>query len=125
MKTVKNEFLSTILKDGEKYAGIILGQNKRDHDYHLILLPTQTKDADWKAAIKFANEISGELPTRREQSLLFANLKNEFEYRWYWSSENQPYDADYIWGQNFQYGNQQDYHKDGLYLARAVRKVRI
>jgi hypothetical protein len=62
------------LKLGEHYAGIILGKNG-ESSYHLILLAESRKSIRWKDALDWAESINGELPTRREQSLLFANLK--------------------------------------------------
>ena len=67
------------LKAGELYAGIILGKDGQP-DHHLILLPGEpAKRLSWDRAVKWATKNGGELPTRREQSLLFANLKEEFE----------------------------------------------
>ncbi|HHT8904713.1 TPA: DUF1566 domain-containing protein, partial [Burkholderia cenocepacia] len=74
------------LAAGERIAGqILLDDGSLSH--YLILLPGDAEDLDWEAAKAWAAERGGELPTRREQSLLFANLKGEFEPSWYWSSE--------------------------------------
>jgi hypothetical protein len=43
----------------------------------------------------------GELPTRQEQSLLYANLKAEFQPDWYWSSEQTHSDSSFAWLQYF------------------------
>ena len=40
--SVKQEFLSSILKKGELYAGLILGKNG-ETDHHLILLPGEAE----------------------------------------------------------------------------------
>jgi hypothetical protein len=73
------------LQPGERYAGMILGKDG-DPSYHLVLLPGQQDDITWEKAMEWAAKQGGEyvsnLPTRREQSLLFANLKEEFEDRY-------------------------------------------
>lgn len=112
------------LKHGERYAGIILGKDGAPN-HHLILLPGDAEDMDWEGAKKFAASAGGELPTRREQSLLFANLKEEFEDRWYWSSEQHASDSDYAWCQNFHDGRQDCSHETDELRARAVRRLVI
>lgn len=116
----KQQWITENLKAGEVYAGLILGQNG-EPDHHLILLPGQATDVDWKSAGTWAKQQGGELPTRREQSLLFANCKAEFEPRWYWSCEK--VDASYAWYQFFGYGNQFSYRINSQFRARAVRRL--
>jgi len=122
MKTAKQEFLASNLKKGEIYAGIILG---KEGDYHLILLAPEAVEVDWEAAKKFAAKISGELPTRREQSLLFTNLKEEFQGDQHWSSEQHAYYSDSAWCQNLYGGSQYGIIKNTLLRARAVRRLVI
>jgi hypothetical protein len=98
--SAKEAFLAEILKPGELWAGIILGKNG-EPDYHLILINGQANDVNWKDAKEFAAKSGGELPTRREQSLLFANLKEQFEDRYYWSGEQHASLSDCAWGQVF------------------------
>lgn len=112
------------LKPGELYAGIILGKNGTP-DHHLILLPGKADDVNFKKAGDWAKSIGGELPTRREQSLLLANLKEEFEPRWYWSSEQYAAYSSVAWGQSFYYGLQDSYRKGNALKARAVRRLVI
>jgi hypothetical protein len=112
------------LKKGELYAGIILGKDGAAN-HHLILLPGQKEDINWADAGKWAKKIGGELPTRREQALLYANLKEAFEERWYWSCEQHAGNADYAWYQDFEDGNQSHDHKDYELRARAVRRLAI
>lgn len=124
MKNAKQAFLASILKQGEQYAGIILGKNGQP-DHHLILLPGQASDVTFQQAQEFATKAGGELPTRREQALLYANLKEEFEERWYWSGELHASGSGYAWYQFFSYGGQ--YNIDTLYKcrARAVRRSEV
>lgn len=112
------------LADGEHYAGLILGKNG-ESDYHLILLPGEAEEIKWKAAMDWAAEQGGELPTRREQSLLFANLKEQLKQRWHWSCEEYKENAHYAWSQYFTDGNQGYLSKDNEGCARAVRRVSI
>ena len=122
MKNAKQEFLASILKPGEQYAGIILGKDGQP-DHHLILLPGEAKNVNWEDAKKFASEAGGELPTRREQSLLYANLKEAFKPEWYWSGDQR--EAGSAWDQDFGNGNQCWDYTDDKCRARAVRSVAI
>ncbi|SAK53196.1 hypothetical protein AWB78_01302 [Caballeronia calidae] len=109
------------LAPGERYAGLVLG-DEREADYHLILLPGEIEDAEWKRAGEWAAEQGGELPTRREQSLLFANLKEEFEGAWYWSGQQHEENSGWAWYQHFTYGRQYYDGQSNEFRARAVRR---
>src|SRR5690349_4507919 len=61
---------------GERFGGPILNDDGTLSHY-VILLPGDAEDLQWDEAKAWAAERGGELPTRREQSLLFANLKGE------------------------------------------------
>jgi hypothetical protein len=124
MKTAKQEFLAAILKKGELYAGIILGKDG-EPDYHLILLAHEEVWVSWETAQCFASTAGGELPTCREQSLLFANLKEEFQGSHYWSSEQREPNSDYAWCQGFLSGKQYVTINHALLRARAIRRVFI
>ena len=124
MKTAKQEFLASILKKGESYAGIIIGKDG-DPDYHLILLAPEAGWVSWENAKWFASTVGGELPTRREQYLLFANLKEEFIGDQHWSSEHHASYSDFAWSQGFGNGIRYDTPKHTLIRARAIRRVVI
>ena len=109
------------LSEGEFYAGILLGKDG-EPDHHVILLPGQANDVNFKQAQQFSADIGGDLPTRREQSLLFANLKEQFEDRWYWSGTQHASDSDYAWCQYFGNGYQYVSRKGDELRARAVRR---
>lgn len=109
------------LAAGERYAGLVLGENG-DADYHLILLPGEAQEIEWADAGEWAEERGGTLPTRREQSLLFANLKGEFQSAYYWSSQEHDTDSGYAWFQRFSHGFQNTSRKSAALLARAVRR---
>ncbi|NHZ66687.1 DUF1566 domain-containing protein [Massilia genomosp. 1] len=109
---------------GEHYAGLILGKNNcRDH--HLVLLPDEAADVPWRIARDWALACGGELPTRRELSLLYANLHEHFQRMWYWSCETQEPRAHLVWGQNFTSGIQTMYGRPFRGRARAVRRVLV
>jgi hypothetical protein len=109
------------LAAGEKFAGMVLAQDG-GVDYFLILLPGDTESVTWSQAREWAAERGGHLPTRREQSLLFANLKDEFEAEYYWSDEQHESNSGWAWCQYFHDGYQGDYHQYDELRARAVRR---
>ena len=110
------------LAKGEHYAGIIITQGKPSH--HLVLLPKDIK-ADWAKAKAWAAEQGGELPTRREQALLFANAPDQFKPDWYWSAEQHAAISDYAWCQLFHNGDQYDFGITSKLRARSVRRLII
>ncbi|MBS1170597.1 MAG: hypothetical protein H6R01_1515 [Burkholderiaceae bacterium] len=121
--STRAQWESENLKSGEIYAGLILGKNGPDH--HLILLPGEAENLTFAQANEWAKEAGGELPSRREQSLLFANCKDQFQPRWYWSSEQHAANGSCAWMQDFDDGDQNNSHKGGEFRARAVRRVTI
>jgi hypothetical protein len=118
------QWIAENLKEGEVYAGIILGVDGAP-DHHLVLLPGDAEEVTWKAAKEFASKLGGDLPTRREQALLYANLKHEFKPRYYWSSELHAAYDDYAWYQGFDDGYQGSSLKSASLRARAVRRLTI
>ena len=111
------------LKKGEHYAGIILGKDGA-HGDHVILLPGEANSVTWEQAKAWAKKIGGELPTRREQSLLYANLQEQFKPAWYWSGEQHAAGSGSAWVQTFGYGDQSlSLLKSFINRARAVRRV--
>jgi hypothetical protein len=115
---------SITLNEGEHYAGIVLGPDGLP-SHHLILLGGDAEDLTWAQANTFAAEAGGELPTRCEQSLLFANLKGQFERDWYWSGEQRAAFDACAWGQHFITGYQYVSLKSAQLRARAVRRLAI
>lgn len=110
------------LAQGEEYAGLTLGKDG-EPSYHLVLLPGDAEDIKWQDAIAWAKAQGGELPTRREQSLLFANMQEHFKGAWYWSAQESESNTDYAWFQNFLSGSQLLNRKINELRARAVRRV--
>lgn len=119
-RIVNLQHTAIVLAEDETYAGLILNDDGTP-SHHLVLLPGETEAtlADAKA---WATKAGGELPTRREQSLLFANAKAGFKARWYWSSEKHESGSG-AWVQGFGYGDQGTSHVGNSYCARAVRRL--
>ena len=113
------------LEPGEEYAGQIIGKDS-EPSYHLILRPGEISGKSWQESTAWAKDNGGELPTRREQSLLFANCQEHFEKDWYWSCETHKENDAYAWCQYFDDGDQNDNRKDvNDCRARAVRRFPI
>ena len=112
------------MEHGEEYAGMILGKDGAP-SYHLILLPGEAASVTWQKAGEWTKDAGGELPTRREQALLYANLKEQFKEAWYWSSEQHASVSDYAWSQDFSNGGQGYLLKYLELRARAVRRLAI
>lgn len=111
------------LKEGEKYAGIILDEETGLPSHHLILLPGEAEDLNWRQAKEWAKEQGGELPMRHEQSLLYANLKKNFKGTWYWSAEQ--YSGSAAWAQDFDDGGHGGLTKGAPIRVRAIRREYI
>ena len=114
--------IQELLREGEAYAGLILGKGGTP-DYHLILLGEEASDVSWPIARDWAGERLAELPSRRELALLFANLREQFERGWYWSSEQHDTRPQLVWGQNFASGIQTVYGRPFRGHARAIRRI--
>lgn len=109
------------LKPGEHYAGLVLDADG-NASHHLVLLPGEGEDLAWQAARDWATAAGGDLPTRQEQALLYANLKGQFKPQWHWSAETYSDDGSYAWGQDFFSGGQGGSRKRYGGSARAVRR---
>lgn len=112
------------LNEGEHYAGIPLGKNN-EPDYHLILLPNKATDIGWREAKSWATEQGGELPTRREQLLLFANLRELLQLRWYWVTERYTKNHSNSWDQYLLVNPQGNLSNDYRGYACAVRRIPV
>ena len=111
------------LEPGEHYAGAVLDADG-NHMHDLVLLPQRHgKRLNWKAAMEWAEEVGGALPTRQEQALIFANYKPHLEGVYHWSCEEHEDDASYAWDCGFDDGTQDDDHKLSELAAVAVRRL--
>jgi hypothetical protein len=113
------------LRQGERYAGLILGADGAP-DYHLALLPDEPEleYQCWQAASNWAAGLGHGLPDRREQTLLYATLKDAFRPNWHWSSE--PGDSeDEAWCKDFDTGVAYQNAREFDGYARCVRRVLV
>ncbi|QBQ99221.1 DUF1566 domain-containing protein [Paraburkholderia pallida] len=111
------------LQAGEIYVGIIGDQSGNLH--HVILLPGERTDVNWKDAKEWAASIGGSLPNRIEQAMLWARCRDQFEPDWYWSEEVYERNSGWAWSQDFRYGTQSRDHQYYELRARAVRRLSI
>ena len=111
---------------GEIYAGL-----SRDPDtgawHHLVLLPATTdKGLTWGEAIEWAKSVGGDLPTRNESALLYANVRDQIDQDyWYWTSTPHASEPSWARGQHFGDGTQYYSLKDYRPRHRAVRRVPV
>jgi hypothetical protein len=114
------------LADGEVYAGLSRDPDTGDW-HHLVLLPATTDQGlPWKEAIDWAKSVGGELPTRFESALLYANVRDQIdEGYWYWTATTHASEPSWAWTQSFYDGSQLNNRKGYHGRARAVRRVPV
>ena len=110
------------LADCEIYVGAI--GDAAGNLYHVILLPGDNNDATHEAQLEWAKSIGGDLPTRIEQAMLWANHSDQFKTDLYWSNETHHSESGWAWCQFFG-GYQSLTRKDYKLRARAVRRLVI
>jgi hypothetical protein len=123
-RTISITGAALVLKPGEHYAGIVL-DDAGTPAHHLVLLAEQATGINWEDAVAWAEKAGGELPTRSEQALLFANLKAQFDPNYYWSGTQYAANPSNAWSQYFDNGSQNLSLKSYEGRARAVRRVAI
>ena len=115
---------------GGIYSGLVRGENGQP-DYHLILdVGGSQQEFTWEAAKACAQRVIADghqdftLPNRIESALLYANLRNRFDFNhWYWTgTEHSPSRA---YSQNFHSGKQDDHIVSIESRARFVRRVAL
>ena len=114
-----------VLQPGERYAGLVLGDDGTP-SHHIILLQARpTKRLAWQSAREWANSVGGVLPTLREQALIFAHCREHVEHDLHWSSEAYEDDASCARLCHFYYGYQPVYDVRYEACAVAVRLIHI
>lgn len=109
------------LAAGELYAGLVLDEDRPTH--HVILLPQKPETPlNWHDAMAWAKSVGGDLPTRQEQALLYANLAYALRNDWYWSSSPISLDPGHAWIQFFDIGTQNHSLMKWISPACAVRR---
>jgi hypothetical protein len=121
----KSQWIRDNLKPHEHWAGIIVGKNATQ-DYHLILLPDECIRPSWSMAMTWSFKTKDALlPNRREQALLWANLREHFQPVLHWSSESYGGDDNAAWCQSFYDGEQLVMDKHVGCRARAIKRIYI
>lgn len=112
------------LAEGEINVGLAMKGTAPSH--WVILLPNQAEALTWDKAASWAKEQGGELPTRQEGALIYANAKDRMETDdRYWLAEEYAGGSSCAWDQWFVYGSQDDWPKDRKARACAVRRSPI
>lgn len=111
------------LQPGERYVGPVLDADGKV-THHLVLMATRpSRKLSWGDAMAWADGVGGQLPTRQEQALLFANCRPHLDACWHWSSQEHEEDASSAWYCNFSHGTQGYYHESYEGSAVAVRRL--
>ena len=117
---------------GGIYAGLSLTDDGL-HACHLVLADTDRDlehnwaDAGaWAAGLDIDGHKDFTLPNRVDGIVLYRHLRDRFALNeWHWLSEQHAQYSGYAWVQSFDFGYQDNGHKDGEYRARAVRRLVI
>lgn len=115
--------------EGGVFAGIVRGRDGAP-DYYLIVGPelgslTWDKAKEAAASVTVDGHKDFELPYRSEQAIMYGNVPELFEKRYYWSQEQFAGNESCAWAQYFGLGSQGWNLKDDVFRARAVRRVLI
>ena len=111
------------LAEGETYVGCI--GDALGNMHHVILLPGDNDDATHESQLEWAKSIGGDLPSRIEQAMLWANHRDQFKKDWYWSNEIHHAESVWAWFQDFVLGSQRNTSRSSALRARAVRRVMV
>ena len=113
------------LDPGEHYAGVVLDEAGHVIRHLVLMAQRPDKKLTWQAACEWAASVGGELPSRQEQALLYANCKPHLKPVWHWSGEKHEDDASYAWLCTFSNGTQGIDHKSSEGAAVAVRLIPV
>jgi hypothetical protein len=115
--------ISIELRPGEHYAGPVIDESGRI-THHLVLMAQRPAGKlEWQAAMDWAEDVGGSLPSRQEQALLFANCKPHLKPEWHWSNQTHESDSSYAWDCHFGDGDQSTGPKSYDGCAVVVRRV--
>lgn len=105
--------------EGGAFAGIFTMPDGKH--VAVVLLQGHGEDIDHPAAVAWAQERGGQLPTRTIAALLFANVKALLQPEWHCCLETEG--ASGAWGCNFENGYQYRLHESFEGSAVAVRLI--
>jgi len=107
---------------GGIYAGVTTSFSGRP--YALVLLPDKAGSCvNWKTAGEWARSIGGDLPTRLDAALLFANLDKHLASSWVFISDGDEHPGNTDWGRVFNDGWYSKYRNRSGFGAYAVRRI--
>ena len=111
------------LRPGDQYAGLVL-KDDGTPSHHLVRMacPPPAR-LSWQDAKDWASNVGGEMPTRRELSLIYAH--HHIKRDWCWSGEVCKDDASFAWGCNLRNGYQNSNHKAYEADVVVVRRILI
>lgn len=110
------------IEANEFNAGLVINDDGTPSHWLILNTAEHADNANHATQMEWAKSLGLDLPTRKEQSLLFANAKQFFDRDWYWSNETHADDAGWAWYQHFDNGGQLYYNKGDTLRARAVRR---
>lgn len=114
-----------LLEAGERYVGAV-GDLRGGSLHHVILLPGDSDGAHWQFQMDWARSIGGDLPSEREQFLLWARCRSQFRLAWYWANQDHDQDAGRAVAQFIDDARLiHSYGKRAELRARAIRRVPI
>jgi hypothetical protein len=108
--------------EGGIFAGVITTK-EGTHCAVVLLADKPGARLPWKKAMTWAAQVGGRLPSRPVAAMLFANLQEQFEAAWHWTSDE--FDGSCAWGCSFSNGSQDGTHKSFEGCARAVRLIHL
>lgn len=111
------------LREGEHYAGTALNEDGTVNHHLILMVDKPAEKMTWKDAKAYAKKMGGDLPTRQQASLIFANCKAHVEGAWHWTCEAHESNDSYAWVCLFDDGNQDDGFVSYGYSVRLVRRL--
>ena len=86
------------LQPGERYAGVLLNDDCSVRAHLVLMAAKSDEKLIWQDAMDWAKGVGGELPSRQEMALLFANCRDHMEKDdWQWSRDTHESDASSAW----------------------------
>jgi len=102
------------------FAGVTTSEGKH---VAVVLLQEVAHCVTWDAAVQWAAEQGGMLPTRPIAAMLFANVKSLLRPGWHWTSDE--YSASSAWDCYFNNGYQYYNHKSFEGSAVAIKLLEL
>jgi len=114
---------------GGIYAGIVAGDTGEPNQHLILALVPAAERLSWDRAVAWAKSVQADghadfsLPSRAESTLLFQNVRDQFERTWYWTGTQ--FSRNGAFGQFFADGGQDSLTKSYEARVRAVRRFNV